>query len=157
MFNLFVVWSLTGLWHGANWTFIVWGLMYFVLITLEKLTKFDQKLGWFGHIYTMLFVILGWVLFRADNISYGIGYIKSMFAMSGNVFMDSSAKLYFLENRYFYLGAILFSLPLKNIIGKKIDLNSKVVDGLYTVMTLVLFMISVSYIVKGSYNPFYLF
>ena len=71
--------------------------------------------------------------------------------------MDSSAKLYFLENRYFYLGAILFSLPLKNIIGKKIDLNSKVVDGLYTVMTLVLFMISVSYIVKGSYNPFIYF
>ena len=76
VFNLFVVWSLTGLWHGANWTFIVWGLMYFVLITLEKLTKFDRKLGWFGHVYTMLFVILGWVLFRADNISYGIGYIK---------------------------------------------------------------------------------
>lgn len=157
VFNLFVVWSLTGLWHGANWTFIVWGLMYFVLITLEKLTKFDQKLGWFGHIYTMLFVILGWVLFRADNISYGIGYIKSMFAMSGNMFMDSSAKLYFLENRYFYLGAILCSLPLKNIIGKKINLNSKVADGLYTVMTLLLFMISVSYIVKGSYNPFIYF
>ena len=157
VFNLFVVWSLTGLWHGANWTFIVWGLMYFVLITLEKLTKFDQKLGWFGHVYTMLFVILGWVLFRADNISYGIGYIKSMFAMSGNMFMDISAKLYFLENRYFYLGATLCSLPLKNIIGKKTNLNSKVADGLYTVMTLLLFVISVSYIVKGSYNPFIYF
>lgn len=157
VFNLFVVWSLTGLWHGANWTFIVWGLMYFVLIALEKLTKFDQKLGWFGHVYTMLFVILGWVLFRADNISYGINYIKSMFAMSGNIFIDSSAKLYFLENRYFYLGAILCSLPLKDIIGKKINLNSKVADGLYTVMTLLLFVISASYIIKGSYNPFIYF
>ncbi|MDY4573600.1 MAG: MBOAT family protein [Intestinibacter sp.] len=157
VFNLFVVWSLTGLWHGANWTFIVWGLLYFVLITFEKLTGFDKKLGWFGHIYTMLFVTLGWVLFRSDNIMYGIEYIKSMFAMNGNVFMDSLAKLYFLENRYFYIGAILFSLPLKNIISKKLNLDNKVFDLLYIIIILILFVLSICYIVKGSYNPFIYF
>lgn len=157
VFNLFVVWSLTGLWHGANWTFIVWGLMYFILITLEKLTKFDTKLGWFGHIYTLLFVMLGWVLFRADNISYGMSYIKSMFAMNGNILIDNSAILYFLENRYFYLSAVLFSLPLKDIIHKKFDLNNKIADRVYIFIILILFIISVSYIIKGTYNPFIYF
>ena len=69
IFNLFVVWFSTGLWHGANWTFIAWGLMYFVLLCVEKLTGFEKCSVplWLAWIYTMLFVVLGWVLFRAEK------------------------------------------------------------------------------------------
>ena len=67
--NLFVVWALTGIWHGANWTFLAWGLMYFVLLTFEKFTGLEKKSGWWGHIYTLLFVVIGWVIFRSSTIS----------------------------------------------------------------------------------------
>ena len=61
--NLFIVWFLTGIWHGANWTFILWGLYFFVLLSIEKLTNINKKNFFFGHIYTMFFVIIGWVVF----------------------------------------------------------------------------------------------
>lgn len=67
--NLFVVWFLTGIWHGANWTFMLWGVMYFVLITAEKLTNFPSKIKGLGHIYTLFFVLIGWVIFRADSLA----------------------------------------------------------------------------------------
>ncbi len=73
VFNLFVVWSLTGIWHGANWTFLCWGLMYFVLLVIEKLTgwekKYPDKMIVLRRIYTLFFVLMGWVLFRADSIT----------------------------------------------------------------------------------------
>lgn len=157
VFNLLIVWSLTGLWHGANWTFIVWGLLYFVLITFEKLTAIDKKIGWIGHIYTMLFVIIGWVIFRADNIQYAIGYIQSMFGLNSNEIIDASARLYLSENKYFYIAAILCSIPLKEFIGKKLNLNKKIYDIIYILLILVLMFLAISYIVKGSYNPFIYF
>ena len=69
IFNLFVVWFSTGLWHGANWTFIAWGLMYFVLLCVEKLTGFEKCSVplWLAWIYTMLFVVLGWVLLLVSS------------------------------------------------------------------------------------------
>ena len=77
IFNLFVVWFSTGLWHGANWTFIAWGLMYFVLLCVEKLTGFEKCSVplWLAWIYTMLFVVLGWVLFRAENLTGAVKYV----------------------------------------------------------------------------------
>ena len=102
VFNLFVVWSLTGLWHGANFTFIAWGLMYFVLIAMEKLTGFDKKKGKglmpFKWLYTILFVVLGWVLFRADSITDAFEYIKSMFALNSNAICDGMFTGYLKQN-----------------------------------------------------------
>ena len=76
VFNLFIVWLLTGIWHGANFTFIAWGLIYFVLISLEKLTNFEKRNvnSAVRYIYTMFFVVIGWVFFRADSIAEGIGF-----------------------------------------------------------------------------------
>ena len=77
--NLFIVWSLTGIWHGANWTFMAWGLYYGILIALEKafLDKLLKKLPQiFRHIYLVLIVMIGWVFFRAENITQAIDFIK---------------------------------------------------------------------------------
>lgn len=62
-YNLFVVWALTGIWHGANWTFLCWGLWYFVLLLVEKLTGFPEKLGPLAHVYALLAIVLGWTVF----------------------------------------------------------------------------------------------
>lgn len=82
--NLLVVWLLTGLWHGANWTFIVWGLGYFILLMLEKYVPVIGNIGkhWYGHLYTLFFVILLWVPFRASSLGAAAHYIRGMFSVS---------------------------------------------------------------------------
>ena len=78
IFNIFAVWLLTGIWHGANWTFIIWGLFYFVLLVTEKKLGLDKRKVWWGHIYTLFFIIIGWVLFRSDTINHAINYLGKM-------------------------------------------------------------------------------
>ena len=157
VFNLFVVWFLTGVWHGANWTFIVWGLLYFVLLTIEKLTKFTDKIGFFGHIYTMLFVIIGWVLFRSESIPDALEYLRTMFFMSGSELFDEKA-LFFLDNYKFYLVAgILACFPIVPKLREKIKINPKLYDAITTVALFLTFIISLTFTIKGSYNPFIYF
>ncbi|MBP3938852.1 MAG: MBOAT family protein [Clostridia bacterium] len=157
VFNLFVVWLLTGVWHGANWTFILWGLLYFVLLAVEKLTKFPEKLKFFSHIYTMLFVIIGWVLFRADSLSFAFDYLKTMFFVSGAEMFDSKA-LFFLDNYKFYLIAgIIACFPIAPKIREKIKINKNVYEFIASVALLITFIISLTFTIKGSYNPFIYF
>lgn len=160
VFNLFVVWFLTGVWHGANWTFILWGLFYFVFIALEKLSGFEKKfpkLNWLKHIYTLLLVIFGWVLFRADNVSSAFTYMGSMLGLNGNLIMDDTTIFYLTENIVFLIAALVFSIPTAKWIGNKLNNKSVVLDVVYTIGILIVFMIAVSYIIKGAYNPFIYF
>lgn len=156
VFNLFVVWTLTGVWHGANWTFIIWGIMYFALITIEKLTKIGNKIGRLGHIYTLFFVIIGWVFFRAESLGLAIDYLKAMTGINSSGIIDNKAIMYFSENKYFYLFAIIFSMPITEWIKNKFP-KSKTLDFLYPIVMIFLFVTSVSYIIKGAYNPFIYF
>ncbi|MCQ2485483.1 MAG: MBOAT family protein [Clostridia bacterium] len=157
VFNLFVVWSLTGIWHGANWTFIMWGLLYFVILTIEKLTGFTPKLKAFGHIYTMFFVIIGWVLFRADSIGAAFDYLKTMFGI-GTVNLTDSTVLFYLSNYKFYFAAgILCCFPIVPFIKKKIDTTKPVIRIIAGVLLLLSFLLSLTFIIKGSYNPFIYF
>lgn len=157
VFNLFVVWLLTGVWHGANWTFVVWGLMYFVILTLEKLFNFPQKLRFFCHIYTMLFVIIGWVIFRADSLTQAIDYLQTMFFISGADVFDDKA-LFFLDNYKFYLIAgILASFPIMPKIKEKFRINPTVYGYVSAVCLFIMFVISLTFTIKGSYNPFIYF
>ncbi|MBR0596747.1 MBOAT family O-acyltransferase [Sinanaerobacter chloroacetimidivorans] len=171
IFNLLVVWGLTGLWHGANWTFICWGLMYFVLIAAEKSFHFDS-LGE-GHIgaailkrvYTLFMVIVGWVLFRAATIGNAFAYLSSMLLLSGNRFMDVNTAVYLAENKYFLIFGILFSMPIYHVLIKwaeaRVHSGNRLVSGIintvYPLGLMVLFLVALSYLVKGSYNPFIYF
>lgn len=166
VFNLFVVWSLTGIWHGASWNFIFWGLMYFVLLTFEKLTGYPKKFtgGWqkgLYQVFTPLCVILGWVFFRAEDMSSGVQYTASMFALSGNSFTCNMVVRIFMQYRWFYLAAALCSTPVFKILKQRIDQHStrlgNVVDALTIPAYLFLLIWSVSYIMMGSHNPFIYF
>ncbi len=157
IFNLFVVWLLTGVWHGANWTFIVWGLLYFVLLTFEKLTNLPKKIGFISHIYTMLFVIIGWVFFRANSIGEALSYLQTMFGLSGAEFFDSKA-FFFLDNYKFYLIAgALASFPIIPTVKKKIKINENVYNAISAVVLLIVFAVTLTFTIKGSYNPFIYF
>lgn len=157
IFNLFVVWLLTGIWHGANWTFVVWGLLYFVLLAFEKLTKFPEKLRFFSHIYTMLFVIIGWVIFRAESLSEAFGYLQTMFFCSDAEIFNMKA-LFYLDNYKFYLVAgIIACFPIMPKIKEKIKINKNVYETVAALALLATFIISLSFTIKGSYNPFIYF
>lgn len=163
VFNLFVVWGLTGVWHGASWNFILWGLMYFVLIAFEKLTGFDRRkkerkanflmeaLSW---LYTGLFVVVGWVLFRAEGLRQAAVYLKAMLGIgNGAGLTDYMARFYVLEYSVFFLACICCSVPLAKLAGEKL----RRIEPLKYLIYAVLFLVSISYLIKGSYNPFIYF
>ena len=167
IFNLFVVWLLTGIWHGANWTFILWGLTYFVLLVTEKklgLHK-EAKYRWMNplkYIATMFFVIMEWVLFRADSLGNAVHYMRCMFGADGWG-LSAPGIFYLTQYRYFWLAAIVGSLPWVPWLGKRLKQEgvsakrkwaADVISGVFIVSIL---LVSVSYIVIGSYNPFIYF
>ena len=156
--NLFIVWSLTGLWHGANWTFVVWGLLYFVLLSLEKLwPHFSKMLARFpavGSVYTLFFVMMGWVLFRADDIGSALTYYNGLFF--GEVLYDQTTLVLLQENAVFIFAAILLSTPVLQKIVARFPYK-QAVSWIETAGLAILFVVSVSYIVKGFYNPFIYF
>lgn len=163
IFNLFVVWFLTGVWHGANWTFIVWGLMYFILLVIEKLTGFEKskKLKFAKYLYTMFFVVMGWVVFRSENLTAAVDYIKTMFGMSGNP-MFSNETLLYLSNYYvIFIAGIVCSLPIVPFIKKKSetlsDKKKLLLECVGVVSMFIVFIVALSYMVKGTYSPFIYF
>lgn len=156
--NLLIVWLLTGVWHGANWTFILWGVIYGILIIGERIVGFEKKNihGFIKRLYTLFFVNILWVLFRSDSVGAALGFVKAMFGMNGNVFFDGKAEFYLKENVVIFVIAILASTPLVKMLKKYTILN-KVCEYGRPVIVSMIFMIAVSYIVKGSYNPFIYF
>jgi alginate O-acetyltransferase complex protein AlgI len=115
--NLFVVWALTGIWHGASWNFIIWGLFYFALIVSEKLLNIPKRFGrgWMAALYqafTLLAVLFGWVLFRAADLPKAVGYMSSMLGLSGNKLMDDNVIFALREYKWFLLFAVLCSTEL---------------------------------------------
>ena len=159
VFNLFVVWFLTGVWHGANWTFIVWGLMYFILLTIEKLTGFYKTKSkakkaflWF---YTMLFVVLGWVVFRSSSIYDAFNYTVHMFNIKES-FIDSFFLENFREICIFIVFGILLCCPIVPKLTKYTK-DSLFLNILYIFFFMVIMVLSVANIVSDSYNPFIYF
>lgn len=157
IFNLFIVWLLTGIWHGANWTFIVWGLLFFVLLVFEKLSGFQKhdKLKPLKYFYTMFFVIIGWVVFRADSIQDAFTYIGTMFGSTGSL-VDNTALFYIKENAVCLIISVLASTPILKCIHRKF-FHNRIGSVITAVFVVGILLISVVYIVKGTYNPFIYF
>jgi D-alanyl-lipoteichoic acid acyltransferase DltB (MBOAT superfamily) len=174
--NLSIVWFLTGFWHGANWTFMAWGLYFFLFIAIEKMvmkSKNNEKEGYvislLKHIYVLLVLVFGWVLFRSDSITYAIDYIKTMMGVTGVHVVDSLSVLYLNENIWFLAAGIIFSMPIISVLKnryagmkdqvKLFNLVSVryIYNLLYVFVYIYIFIVATSYIVKGSYNPFIYF
>ncbi len=158
IWNLFIVWLLTGIWHGANWTFLLWGLLYFVVLMIEKfvLSGIKKIPAVLGHIYTMLIVIVAWVVFRADNIMQAFHYIRDMFCIGEYGLIDDAAIYYLNSSKYLFLAGIIFSMP----VGCKVSEYLKRVKGGYcfiAVFNITLFVISLILCISSTYNPFIYF
>ena len=159
--NLFVVWFATGLWHGASTNFIVWGLYFGVILLIEKLYLKDllKRIPTiFSHIYTLIIVIIGWVIFDMNTLPDAGHYIKIMFGLGSNIFIDNMAK-YILSTNFIILllGLICSTKLIKNYTNKlKSTLKEKDVFLVASINLLIL-IISTAYLVGASYNPFLYF
>jgi len=157
IFNLFVVWMLTGIWHGANWTFVAWGTMYFVLLTMEKLTGLDKRRHWFGHLYALFFVVIGWVLFRSPTLTDAAAYLRIMFGF-GQVPLTTGMAAFFLHDYLaFFVVGILFSLPVGPWIADHLPAVYRQWKWLKPLALSALFILAVSFMIKSTYNPFIYF
>ena len=167
IFNLFVVWALTGLWHGASWNFVLWGLYFFIFLVIEK-TFLGRLLGkmpkFIGHIYLLVVVFFGWVLFRFENTEVMFAVLKGMFCLNSNGFVSPEILMYLKDNFFFIVVAMFACTPVVKITRKYIDIKSKKsqkINVVYSVfraaIPAVLVIISAICLVGDSYNPFLYF
>lgn len=156
--NLFAVWLLTGIWHGANWTFIAWGVLYFLLLVAEKYAHVGR--GWPAPVqwlYTFLMVNFAWVLFRSDSLGGAARYLLAMLGL-GKGGDGLTALLWLRENALVLLAAAVFAFPTARRLREWAqERNSLVLDVGYAAAAALMFAIAASYIVKGTYNPFIYF
>ena len=152
--NIFVVWFLTGFWHGASWNFIVWGLFFAVFLIIEKtfLLKLLEKLPSFiSHIYLLFIVIISWVIIAHDSMAQGFNYIKVMLGMTGNSKLDINA-MYELRNfTILTIVCIVFSTPLMKRI------QTKCPQAIQYLFYLAVLILSTAYLVDSTFNPFLYF
>ena len=155
--NILAVWMLTGLWHGAAWNFVIWGLMFAVLLLAEKWTGFVKKVpAVLGHIWTLLWVCLSFVLFNAESLSQAIGDIGGMFGFAG-VPLVSPESLYYLRSYgLLFLLAFVGCTPLVRNTARKLE-NTKVVAVLEPIVLILLLLVCTGYLVDGSFSPFLYF
>ncbi len=159
--NLLCVWILTGIWHGAEWNFVLWGFLNFVIICLEKLFNIEQSKipNYIRHIATMFTVNLGWVLFRATDLNEASVYLNSMFSFTGA--MNNGYTFMFIkEYLIIFIFAIILSMPVVKRANYFISKNEKcsdIINNVYPIWILTLLVICISFLVVGSYNPFIYF
>ena len=162
--NLMIVWLLTGIWHGANYTFVVWGLLYGILLMIEKVIcghkairkqSLIQRIA--GRIYTMIVVTLAWVIFRSDSINDAVIYILGMFGRGSGKLVDKVFVAYLKQNICFYIPAIIGCMPILESLEIKFGEKNPIYNVAFGATVLAGFVISVSYIINNGYNPFIYF
>ncbi|MCR4620830.1 MAG: MBOAT family protein [Clostridiales bacterium] len=160
IFNLMVVWALTGLWHGASWNFVLWGLYYGILLIMEKyvLKNLLSKLpGFLRHILTLLLVLLGWVIFRLESVTAILAFAKALFvAPFYGLAQYLSGHAGVLENTAWMLPAILGCLPLSKWIKKRME-NKRSYPWLSGAFAVVVYYFSIALLMGSTYNPFIYF
>ncbi len=161
-FNIFVVWALTGFWHGAEWKFILWGLYFAVLLVVEKLWLLDKlkKLKVLNHVYVMFFVLISFVIFNSNNITEAFRYVGGMFGIGATGFV-SDEFFYYLRSYapMLIIGAIGSTPLVKNVClrlanGEK---TAKIVNVIEPIVLVAILVVCTAFLVDGSFNPFLYF
>ncbi len=158
IFNMFVVWALTGFWHGASWNFVLWGLYSFVFLVLEKylIGDFLKRHKIFSHIYLVVLVMLSWALFAITDLGQLGLFLKSMFSFPGS--LGGSWNYYLRNYGVVLLLGCVFSAPIVPCLSKKLEaMGKKWYQPLRIGLLLFVLVLSVAYLVDATYNPFLYF
>lgn len=162
MLNLLVVWFLTGLWHGASWNFIIWGLYYGFFILMERafLLKWLEKLPDFvGHVYTLVLVLFGWVIFYFTDLGRLGQYVSTMLGLSGRPLWNLHIQFTLINNIFWLILAVLFCLPIvkgiKQFVCERLSaVNIMALLGFQMPLNLLILVLCTAQLVGQSYNPF---
>ena len=167
IFNTFVVWALTGLWHGASWNFVIWGLWFFVFLMLERffLKKLLDRVPVLSNLYLLVVVILGWVLFRFTQPQLILTLFKSLFGLNGNPLSSFTAEIQLQSNMFLLAAAAFASTPLMKHLRFKLEgfCHRCTAFGtawdvvFYSILPVILLLLSTACLVGDSYNPFIYF
>lgn len=169
MRNIAIVWLLTGIWHGASWNFLLWGVYFGILLILEKFLWLDflKKHKIFSHIYTIVLVWISWALFAFDNMTKVTQYLKAMFGLNGAGFVNTESMYLLLSYAVLLLVLILAATPYPRRIALKLldkaegiqakTAGSVISSVLQVAFVAVIFFISTAYLVDATYNPFLYF
>jgi len=167
LLNTFVVWALTGLWHGASWNFVLWGLWSFLFLMVEKffLKKLLDKIPVLSNIYLLVFAMLGWVIFRFTDTRLALALVKSLFGLNGNPMTSFTSHLQLQSHLYLLVICIIAATPLMKLLGQKVSTFAHNHSGLgncwdflfYSLIPVLLLLISTACLVGDSYNPFIYF
>ncbi len=162
IFNIFVVWFLTGFWHGAEWNFILWGVYFGILLLVEKfwLSGFLKKAKGFNHVWVLFFISISFVLFNASNTSEAFVYISRMFGAGGIPFVSNEFFYYLKSLAPTLIIGIVGSTPfVKNLILKisNTKTGGYIINLLEPVTLSVLLVVITAFLVDGSFNPFLYF
>jgi alginate O-acetyltransferase complex protein AlgI len=162
-FNIVLVWLLTGLWHGAAWNFVVWGLLFAVLLILEKYfiqSRWMKLPPIISHAYVMLLVIISFVIFNASDLSTAVEQISAMFGGSSLPFIDANSLYYLRSYLFVFIVAVIGSTPLlKYMVTQlvKMKYGRVILNIADPIVCILLLLISTAYLVDGSFNPFLYF
>lgn len=165
--NMFIVWALTGLWHGASWNFVLWGLYYFVFLAIEKLFlgKFLEKLpAVVGHVYALFIIVVGWVFFYFDDVSRLGQMLKLMFGFSGQAGILPTDTVLLKNHLVFFLVAIIACIPVSKLVkallirfSRKGPVQESLAGAAGILYDVALLFFSTAALVGASYNPFLYF
>lgn len=161
--NILIVWLLTGIWHGANWTFLIWGLLFGVILIIEKifLNKFMEKLPSFiRRIYVLFIVMILFIIFSSDNMPVALTNIKGLFGMNGEAFVNDYTLHYLKSYLPVLIIALLGSTPFIKILIDKLRKNkyvNSIINILEPILIVVILVVVTSYLIDNSYNPFLYF
>jgi len=159
--NIAVVWFLTGFWHGAAWNFIIWGLYFAVILIIEKfvLKKYLDKTHLIKYIYSLLLIIIGFLIFNSGSVNEILSSLKNMFFLSNIPVSDSITLFYFKNYIVLFIVAIILSTPLVKVVVDKLK-ETKVkgiVEVIEMVVIMALLILCVSFLIDASFNPFLYF
>lgn len=162
LINILVVWMLTGFWHGAAWNFLLWGLLFAALLTLEKLwlLKKLEKSRFFSHIYTLFFVVISFVIFNAENPEQAFSDIAGLFGAGGIPLACAEAVYYLKSFGLIILAGGIGATPALRGLISKISGNtagSRVLNLIEPAVLALLFVVMTAYLADGSFNPFLYF
>ncbi len=165
--NMFVVWALTGLWHGASWNFVLWGLYYFVFLAIEKLFlgRYLEKLpAVVGHVYALFIVVVGWVFFYFDDVSRLGQMLKLMFGFSGQAGVMPTDTILLKNHLVFFMVAIVACIPVSKLVkallirfSRRGTAQEAIAGAVGIVYDVALLFFSTAALVGASYNPFLYF
>ena len=158
--NIFVVWFLTGFWHGASWNYILWGLYYFALLMIEKLFLLkwlERAPAIISRIYTLFFVLFGWLLFVFEDLSAGTVYLGNMFGVGVSSLASGLDVYNLVRNLIFFAVLLLACTPLPKKLYLKLTEHSHAMRTAASVGTIAAVLLCLAYLVDSSYNPFLYF